>query len=50
MNLFAGNRLAERGMDLVYIPLLIQNGVKKVQLQQEEMAEDIEKWQKAIIM
>ncbi|OIT07645.1 hypothetical protein A4A49_63301, partial [Nicotiana attenuata] len=43
VNLFAGNRLAERGMDLVCNPPLIQDGVKKVQLQQEEMEEENEK-------
>lgn len=37
-------------MDLVFIPPMIQDGIRKVQLQQEEIEAENAKWQKVVIM
>lgn len=42
-NLFTGNRFAAKGMDLEYIAPLIQDGVKVVQLQKEEVEAENDK-------
>lgn len=49
-NLFTSNKMAARGIDLVFIPPTIQDGISKVQLQQEEMEHENEKWQKVVIL
>lgn len=47
--LFSGNRMAARGMDLVFVPPLIQDGIRKAQLKQDETKIENEKWKKAIM-
>ncbi|XP_070002865.1 uncharacterized protein LOC142165884 [Nicotiana tabacum] len=42
--------MAAKGMYLIIIPPTIQDGIKKVQLQQEVMEPENMKWQKAVIL
>ncbi|KAH0644805.1 hypothetical protein KY284_032689 [Solanum tuberosum] len=49
-NLFATNRLATRGMNLNYIPLVIVDGEKVVEILPEDVAQDDEKWAPSIVV
>ncbi|XP_019263163.1 PREDICTED: uncharacterized protein LOC109240928 [Nicotiana attenuata] len=50
VNLFAGNRLAARGMSLSYIPPVIKEGEKITQLNQAELEKGTAKWKQAAIL
>nr|XP_016490849.1 PREDICTED: uncharacterized protein LOC107810572 [Nicotiana tabacum] len=49
-NLFEGNRIVAKGMNLTFIALQIGNGVKIVQLEKEKVDRGAEKWRNAVIM
>ncbi|XP_019244458.1 PREDICTED: uncharacterized protein LOC109224325 [Nicotiana attenuata] len=44
------NKLAAKGMDLTYVPPVIQEGEVVVQIQEEDIVEEKQKWNRAIIM
>ncbi|XP_075083460.1 uncharacterized protein LOC142167200 [Nicotiana tabacum] len=49
-NLFEGNIMDAKGMNLTFIAPQIRNGVKIVQLEKEEVDRETEKWRNAVIM
>ncbi|KAH0714810.1 hypothetical protein KY284_007715 [Solanum tuberosum] len=49
-NLFATNRLVTRGMNLKYIPPVIVDGEKVVEILPEDVAQDDEKWASSIVV
>nr|XP_009770224.1 PREDICTED: uncharacterized protein LOC104220956 [Nicotiana sylvestris] len=48
--LLQDNKLAAKGMDLTYIPPVIQEGEVVVQILEEDIAEEKQKWNRALIM
>ncbi|KAH0682845.1 hypothetical protein KY289_020597 [Solanum tuberosum] len=49
-NLFATKRLATRGMNLNYIPLVIVDGEKIVEILPEDVTQDDEKWAPSLVV
>ncbi|XP_009767593.1 uncharacterized protein [Nicotiana sylvestris] len=49
-NLVVGNTFAARGMRLSFVAPVIQNGEKIVELQNEEIEKEAEKWKTSVIM
>lgn len=49
-NLFATNRLATRGMDLIYIAPIIVEGEKVVEIRTEDIVEEDTKWKPSIVL
>ncbi|KAK4727450.1 hypothetical protein R3W88_032367 [Solanum pinnatisectum] len=50
VNLFAGSKLAARGMNLQFIAPVVKGGEKIVELQKEEVDKEILKWVNAIVL
>uniref|UniRef100_K4CDK9 Uncharacterized protein n=1 Tax=Solanum lycopersicum TaxID=4081 RepID=K4CDK9_SOLLC len=50
VNLFATNRMAARGMNLTYIPPIIVEGEKLVEILAEDIAQDEVKWKPSMVV